>query len=228
MSSALDDDPQIIRYREIGIGTQDVGIGTRPALLVVDCQNAFTRGVLASERTDVALEAARAMLETAREVGVEIIHLHVVFDSTDEIGPVWRAKGSRLIECVRGNEGAAIDSRVAPAAGELVIEKSRASAFFGTGLHALLQEHGIDSLVVCGTSTSGCVRATVVDGAALDYLITVVADAVDDRDPNSHAATLVDLQAKYADVLSLDDAAQRLRTAVGASGTVRAVDDGAG
>lgn len=216
MSSVVDDDPQIIRYREIGIGTGEVGMGSNPALLLVDLQCAFTRGTLASERTGDALAAAAEMLRTARAIGVEVIHMHVVFDDVEEIGTVWRAKGSRLVACVRGADGAPIDDRVAPVEGERVIEKTRASAFFGTSLHEILRERGVDSLVVCGTSTSGCVRATVVDGAALDYRITVVAEAVDDRAEDSHNATLVDLHAKYADVVSLPEAQNRLRRAVAA------------
>lgn len=217
MRTSVDDDPQSIRYRDLGMGGK-VGVGLKPALLLVDFQCAFTRGVLASERTADALSAAAEMLTTARALDVDIVHSHVVFDEEQDIGTVWRAKGKHLVQCVRGHDGVAIDDRVTPADGELVLEKLRASAFFGTDLHGILQKRGIDTIVVCGTSTSGCVRATVVDGAALDYRITVVEEAVDDRAPDSHRAALVDLHAKYADVVSLPQAQALLRSMVEARG----------
>ncbi|MBS1880966.1 MAG: isochorismatase family protein [Actinobacteria bacterium] len=211
----LDDDPMIVRYRELGVGVEEVGMGRRPALLIVDFQRAFTEGPLASEHTGAALATTAELLGSARELGVPVIFVHVVYEDEEEIGRVWRAKGHRMVECLRGRAGAEIDPRVAPRAGELVLEKKRASAFYGTELDAILERHQIDSFIVCGTSTSGCVRATVVDGAARDYSITVVADATDDRDPTSREATLVDVQAKYGDVVSLADAIGRMQAAMG-------------
>lgn len=215
MSSPLSGDPQIQRYRELGVGVADVGIGRRPALLVVDFQCAFTQGALSSDRTAAALDAAAELLAESRRLGVEVIFLHVEYEDEDEIGRVWQAKGPHLVSCIRGGQGSVIDPRVGPIEGETVIPKTRASAFFGTGLDEILRSRNIDSLIVCGTSTSGCVRATVVDGAARDYPITVVAEAVDDRDPRSHRATLIDVQAKYGDVVTLAAAVQRLREVVG-------------
>ncbi|MEZ5076065.1 MAG: isochorismatase family protein [Solirubrobacterales bacterium] len=223
--SVLDDDPMIVRYRELGVGVEDVGMGKRPALLVVDFQRAFTEGLLASEHTDAALATTVELLGFAREIGLPVIFVHVVYESEEEIGAVWRAKGHRMVECVRGRDGAEIDPRVAPRPGELVLEKKRASAFYGTGLDEVLERLGIDSFVVCGTSTSGCVRATVVDGAARDYRITVVADATDDRDPKSREATLVDVQAKYGDVVSLADAIAKLRSALGQGGAANQANE---
>lgn len=209
----LDDDPMIVRYRELGVGVDNVGMGVAPALLVVDFQRAFTQGPLASEHTEAALATTAELLGCAREVGVPVVFVHVVYEDEDEIGAVWRAKGRRMVECVRGRAGAEFDPRVVPRADELVLEKKRASAFYGTCLDESLRGRGIDSLLICGTSTSGCVRATVVDGAARDYRITVVGDATDDRDPNSREATLIDVQAKYGDVVSLAEGIERLRLA---------------
>ena len=127
---------------------------------------------------------------------------------------MWSRKCPSMGDCVRGAGSTEIHPAVAPHSCDRVIDKKRASAFFGTPLHAELQAGGIDTLLVAGTSTSGCVRATVVDAAAYDYRVLVLKDCVDDRADASHRATLVDLQAKYADVVSLRDLEPQLRAAV--------------
>jgi nicotinamidase-related amidase len=106
-----------------------------------------------------------------------------------------------------------IDERVAPAPGEPVFEKCWASAFFKTGLDEYLRGRGVDSLVVTGLTTSGCVRATVVDGLQHDYPVVVVREAVGDRNEDAHEANLHDMHAKYADVLSLQEVIERLAPA---------------
>jgi nicotinamidase-related amidase len=104
-----------------------------------------------------------------------------------------------------------VDARLAPVDGEVVVEKQWASAFFGTDIDAQLRERGVDSLVVTGLTTSGCVRATAVDGLQYDYPVVVPREAVGDRNPEAHAANLFDLHAKYADVWSVADVLAFLR-----------------
>ena len=103
-----------------------------------------------------------------------------------------------------------VHAALAPKANEPVIEKHWASAFFGTDLQARLTAAGADSLVVCGLTTSGCVRATAVDGLQHDYRVVVPREAVGDRDAAAHEANLFDLDAKYADVVSMDELFQLL------------------
>ena len=103
--------------------------------------------------------------------------------------------------CLRGTEGCEIDPLVAPAEGDVVFEKQQPSAFFGTDLHERLGAHGVDTVVVCGTTTSGCVRATVVDGMSLGYRMVVPVEAVSDRARTPHRSALFDMGHKYADVL---------------------------
>ena len=103
--------------------------------------------------------------------------------------------------CLRGTDGCDIDPLVAPAAGDVVFEKQQPSAFFGTDLHDRLGALGVDTVVVCGTTTSGCVRATVVDGMSLGYRMIVPVEAVSDRARTPHRSALFDMGHKYADVL---------------------------
>ena len=103
-----------------------------------------------------------------------------------------------------GSHWVEVDPRLEPAAGERIVEKQWASGFFKTDLDESLRALGVDSLVVTGLTTSGCVRATAVDGLQYDYKVVVPAEAVGDRNPDAHRANLFDLNAKYADVLDLD------------------------
>ena len=102
-----------------------------------------------------------------------------------------------------GTHWVAVDPRLEPRDGEPVIEKQWASGFFKTSLDEYLRGQGVDSLVVTGLTTSGCVRATAVDGLQYDYKVVVPAEAVGDRNTEAHRANLFDLNAKYADVLNL-------------------------
>ena len=108
--------------------------------------------------------------------------------------------------CVAGSEGAQIHAAVAPAAGDIVLSKGKPSAFFGTPLLGLLVDRGVDTVIVCGGSTSNCVRATTVDAASHNLRAIVVADCVFDRFEVSHLTALFDLDRQYADVVALDAA----------------------
>jgi maleamate amidohydrolase len=103
-----------------------------------------------------------------------------------------------------------IDPALQPISGELIIEKQWASSFYGTELDAHLKALNVDTLIVTGLTTSGCVRATVVDGLQHDYVVIVAEEAVGDRNPEAHAANLFDMHAKYADVVKIDDVLHQL------------------
>jgi nicotinamidase-related amidase len=206
---------QAERYRAIGIGVDDVGMGEHPAVLVVDLQIAFTEGTLATEATPRILQNVHLLLEGARSAGIPIFYVHVVYDDPSEAGIVWSTKCPRMAACLRGDPLVRIHPAIEPKRGDRVIEKKRASAFFRTSLHDELQELGVDSLIICGTSTGGCVRASAVDAAQLDYRVTVVQDCVEDRDGASHRASLLDIRAKYGDVVPL----ARVRKQLASGGT---------
>jgi maleamate amidohydrolase len=204
------DSTQLAHYRALGIGVSEVGIGDHPAMLVVDFQRLFTEGVWATTRTRDVLHSTATLLYVARRAGVPVIYARVAYDRSEEVGVAWLAKSPRMAECLRGSPAWEFHPAIAPCPDDLIIEKKRASAFFGTNLHEELQSLGIDTVILAGTSTSGCVRATAVDAAQLDYRVTVVEDCVDDRSAASNSASLTDVQAKYGDVLLVSQVLQHL------------------
>lgn len=191
--------------REVNVGSGELASTQAPALIMVDCQRLFTLGALPGTRLEAAVLAAGDAARRAREAGMPVIWLRTVYQNLDELGPVWRVKAPALAQLLPGAEMTEFDERAGYRTGEAVITKKRASGFLGTDLHELLTESGIRTLAVAGFTTGGCVRATVVDGASLDYLPVVFADAVADRGQAVHDAALVDLDARYADVANSPD-----------------------
>ncbi|SCX44300.1 maleamate amidohydrolase [Klenkia marina] len=179
----------------VGIGRLDTT--ERPGLVLVDCQNLFTLDPAVDEAAKACGRAAAA----ARALGVPVVWLRVLFDDDAELGPVWTAKAPALKQLRPGAELSEFDPRVGYADGEHVVTKKRASGFVRTELDDLLHDLDVHTLAVAGFTTAGCVRATVVDAASLDYAPVVLADAVADRSPAIHDAALVDLDARYADVV---------------------------
>ena len=180
-------------------------LGDRPALLLVDMIEAFTDpdSPLGSE-ADSVVSACAALLDAFRSNSLPIFFTTVVYDRADQAA-VFRARLPALDMLARDSAAVAVDSRLAPVPGEAVIEKRYASAFFGTDLAACLRDAGADSLIVTGLTTSGCVRATVVDALQHDFVTWVPREAVGDRNAEAHAANLHDMHAKYAEVVGVDD-----------------------
>jgi nicotinamidase-related amidase len=179
------------------------GLGARPALLLVDLIESFTDPDCALGcAADGVVEANRHLLRAFRDKGLPVVFTTVVYHDERQ-ARVFRDRVPALEILKPGTRWVNIDGRVAPAPGEAVFEKNWASAFFRTGLDDYLRGRGVDSLVVSGLSTSGCVRATVVDGLQHDYRVVVAAEAVGDRNEDAHRANLFDMNAKYADVLDL-------------------------
>jgi nicotinamidase-related amidase len=181
------------------------GLGRRPALVLVDLIASFTDPdcPLGCEANAV-LRANRRLLEAFRAHGLPVAFTTVVYRD-DHQARVFRDRLPALDILRPGTPWVEVDRQVAPLAGEPVFEKQWASGFFHTGLDRWLREQGVDSLVVTGLTTSGCVRATAVDGLQHDYCVVVPREAVGDRNPDAHRANLFDLHAKYADVLDLQE-----------------------
>jgi len=179
------------------------GLGARPALLLVDLIESFTDPdcPLGCAADDV-LEANRQLLGAFRGKGLPVVFTTVVYHDERQ-ARVFRDRVPALEILKPGTRWVNIDERVAPEPGEAVFEKCWASAFFRTGLDDYLRGRGVDSLVVTGLTTSGCVRASAVDGLQHDYRVVIPAEAVGDRNEEAHRANLFDLNAKYADVLDL-------------------------
>jgi nicotinamidase-related amidase len=180
------------------------GLGRRPALVLVDIIKGFTDPdcPLGSEADEV-VEANRKLLAAFRANGLPVFFTTVVYHD-DHQARVFRDRVPALELLKPGAHWVEVDPRLEPAEGERIVEKQWASGFFKTDLDESLRALGVDSLVVTGLTTSGCVRATAVDGLQHDYRVVVPAEAVGDRNQDAHRANLFDLNAKYADVLDLE------------------------
>jgi len=188
------------------------GFGRRPALLVIDVNVGFTdpASPLVCELDGVVAAIGR-LLDEARRAQIPVVYTTVSYTEGDRIAAAaFIEKVPALLTLEAGSRWVEIDPRVAPLPHEPVLNKLFASAFFGTALSSLLAAAGCDSVIVTGASTSGCVRATAVDALQHGYRPLVPRDAVGDRNPAAHEANLYDIDAKYGDVVSLDEAVAHL------------------
>lgn len=199
--------------------------GRRPALLMVDLVMAyFTPGSDLYLADHSVLDAARSLLVAARAARVPVIHTQVRYARGGLDGGVFFRKVGALRHLVAGSALGDHAPLVAPGADELVVVKQYASAFFGTSLASTLTALGVDTLLVAGVSTSGCVRATAVDACQHGFVPIVVREAVADRDPVVHEANLSDLQAKYAEVVDAATAEEYLESLGSGGSAARGVD----
>jgi maleamate amidohydrolase len=176
--------------------------GRRPAVLAIDMMRAyFEQGSLMCLPSHDCLGSAARVLAAARDSGVPVIHTRVAYAPDGGDGGLFVRKVEALHQLFGGGPMSEHAPDVAPAPGELVVTKQYASAFFGTPLASTLVSHAIDTVVIVGVSTSGCVRATGVDALQHGFVPIVVRDAVGDRTPETNDASLFDLQAKYAEVV---------------------------
>jgi len=196
------------------------GFGKRPALLVVDVSYAFCGDkdepiVQSVERwrnscgSDAwkALPIIARVIAASRAKNVPVIYTTGGIRTNRDWGS-WGWKNARAVESTQqdGLDGYEIMPQIAPEPQDIVIRKLKPSAFFGTPLVSYLNQMQIDTLLIAGTTTSGCVRASVLDGFSLNYRMAVIEDCSFDRFQSSHAMNLFDIQAKYGDVVSSGDA----------------------
>jgi nicotinamidase-related amidase len=194
-------------YDARGFGGRQ-GAGRRPAVVVVDLIEGFTNpeSRLACDASD-AVAATRMLLDAAREADAPVLFTTVAYDDDDlERAAMFIAKAPALATLRPGSRWVEVDARLGRRADEPVLVKLFASAFFGTNLDDLLRHDGCDTVIVTGASTSGCVRATAVDALQNGYRVLVPREAVADRAVDAHNASLLDIDAKYGDVVSIDDA----------------------
>jgi nicotinamidase-related amidase len=183
--------------------------GRTPALLVIDFVEAYlSEGSPLYAGVESAREGAVRLLEACRAARLPIVHTQVEYDPGGRNGGIFFRKVPALRCFERGvhPEWCAFGRGLAPMAGETVITKQYASAFFGTPLASLLTSMQVDTVLMAGVSTSGCVRASAVDCCQHGFIPVVVRDAVGDRAAGPHDANLFDLQAKYAEVVAIDAA----------------------
>ncbi|MHC8502193.1 isochorismatase family protein [Pseudonocardia bannensis] len=192
-----------------------VGWGSRPALLVIDMVRAYTApgGPFELPEPGPALAACAELVDTARAGGHPVLWTVVRYASGLADGGLFVRKVPALAAFAEDADGGwgEIARPLKPQSGEPMVVKQYASAFFATSLASTLAAAGVDTVVACGVSTSGCVRASATDALQHGFRPQVVHQACADRTPELHAANLADLDAKYADVVDLDDALARLR-----------------
>jgi maleamate amidohydrolase len=209
-------------FAAAGYGTRQ-GFGKRPALLVIDVNYNFV-----GDRREPILESIKTwrnscgeegwdgvavikkLIDASRDRGIPVIYTTGVRRADNWDSGSWAWKNSRNPEDGKPKrhtnlDGQTIVAEIAPGPRDIVVLKQKPSGFFGTEMASYLVLLGCDSVIVTGTTTSGCVRATVLDAFSLNYRITVVEDACFDRSQASHAINLCDMNAKYADVIASDE-----------------------
>jgi nicotinamidase-related amidase len=186
--------------------------GRRPAVLAIDMMRAYfdEQSPFCLPSTS-CLDSASRVLAAARATGVLVVHTRVEYGPKGVDAGVFLRKVGGLAQLIGPGPMSELMPQVAPADGELVVVKQYASAFFGTSLASTLVSAGVDTVVVLGVSTSGCVRASAVDALQYGFVPLVVREAVADRDDGPHEANLYDLQAKYAEVLDAQTAVAYLK-----------------
>lgn len=211
-------------YSRAGFG-KDYGIGKKPALVIVDVQYGFTGDQAEPIEESLkkypsscgstswdAIPHIKSLLDASREARIPIIYT-IIEGSKSVSNEKVAVKGnifdhSKLLE---GEKGTLVVEEIHPIKGELVLSKKKPSAFFGTPLMSFLTQHHVDSVIITGCTTSGCVRASVIDAFSYNYQVIVPEECVFDRGITSHAMNLFDMQQKYADVVPVDDVIAKLK-----------------
>jgi nicotinamidase-related amidase len=210
-------------YAGAGLGTT-YRLGERPALLIIDVQYGFTgdgpeeiEESIKKYPTSCGMSSWEAMphikrvLEKAREKQLPIIY--TVIEGNKNMDNDRVAIKGRIFNhqnLLEGNKGTKVVDDIAPIEGEIVLSKKKPSAFYGTPLVSYLTAKGVDSVIVTGCTTSGCVRATVVDAFSHNYKVVVPEECVFDRGITTHAINLFDIQQKYGDVISTDQVIEQI------------------
>ncbi|MHC3003122.1 isochorismatase family protein [Gordonia metallireducens] len=211
-NTVTDSDGIAADYAKAGFGGA-LGWGSRPALLMIDMIEAYFRpGSPFCLPDPKVVDRCATLLEAARRAGILIVHTRVEYTPGLADGGVFVRKVPALgvLEAGHPDGLGEFVEPLRPQAGEVVVVKQYASAFFGTSVASTLVANGVDSVFVAGVSTSGCVRASATDAMQHGFIPKVVADACGDRNPAVHDANLFDLDAKYADVIDLDTACARM------------------
>ena len=196
-----------------GVFDGRIGFGRKPALLIVDFINAYITPGSPLYAPDVVTAVAETvdLLSLARRAAAPVIFTRVIYSRSGLDGGIFVQKVPLLRRMVEGEPLADIVPQLPPAPEDVIINKQYASAFFGTSLAAMLTSLGVDTLLLTGCSTSGCVRATAVDGMQHGFRVIVPRQCVGDRHPDPHNANLFDIDSKYGDVVDKGEALDYLK-----------------
>jgi nicotinamidase-related amidase len=201
-------------YATLGFGAR-TGFGRRPALLIIDCNHGCADPSVApmAIAMDAEIKNIRRLLDVARAKSLPVVHTTVVYTEEQFRDGGWFIKKIPTLEVLRpGSKEAQIVPELAPRSGELVLEKRFPSGFYGTNLHSYLTRCEVDTVIVTGNSTSGCVRATVIDAVSAGFRVVIPRQCVADRVALSHVVNLFDMDAKYGDVMDVDAVLSHLQS----------------
>jgi maleamate amidohydrolase len=202
-------------YRKQQFG-QKTGLGKAPALLIIDFVNGFhDPEILGGGNIAEAVTATVPLLEFFRAQERPVIFTRIVYAEDGSDASLWCEKVPRLRDLTENAPASQVVASLAPLPGELVVRKTQASAFFDTHLGACLVARGVDTLVVTGCTTSGCVRASVIDAMSLNYRTVVATDCVGDRALDPHHGNLFDMGQKYSDLMTASEIIAELSTRSG-------------
>ena len=196
-----------------GVWDSRLGFGEKSAIIVIDLLQGYTTegSALYAPGVVECVKEMPELLDAARAKGVPIIHTRVLYTAPNfEDGGVWIKKAPVLRDLVEGNPYAEFCDEVVPKPGEPIIVKQYASAFFGTSLVSTLNGLRVDTLIITGCTTSGCIRATAVDAVQHGYRPICVKECIGDRHDGPHEANLFDINAKYGDVISKEETLEYL------------------
>jgi maleamate amidohydrolase len=204
-------DAELFQQRGFGL---KIGFGERPALLVIDMLKAFTNPqMMLGANLDNEVEAIKPLIAVAHERDIPVIFSTVIYNDVDlKDAGIWALKMKGVATLRGDSDGVEIDPRLDFRKTDSLLVKKYASCFFGTDLVSRLLSRRVDTLIIVGCTTSGCVRATAVDAVQTGLRPMVVREAVGDRSAAAHEQSLFDLNAKYADVVGLDETLQYMKT----------------
>jgi N-formylmaleamate deformylase len=199
-------------YERAGFGAP-VRRGSRPAIVVVDLTRGFTEDAYPSgaDLTEVVAATAR-LIEAGRPAGIPVVFTAIAYTRAEAAGTsvTWLDKAQGMRALIEDTDAVAVDPRLPREPSDLLVVKKGASAYFGTSLASALVGLGCDTVLLCGATTSGCVRATAVDAVQSGFSVLVPRECVGDRAQGPHEASLFDIQAKYGDVVDLTEAVEYL------------------
>lgn len=189
-----------------------MGLGKKAGLVTVDFTVGFNDpNLFGGGNIDAAIKRTVGLLDFFRAHGLPVAHTRVVYADDGSDAGVFTLKAPRLKMLTETHPAGQIVPELTPLAGEYIVRKTQASAFFGTNFAGWLTMNGVDTLVITGATTSGCVRATVVDAVGYNVRPIVVTDCVGDRAIGPHDANLFDMGQKYADLMTRDEVIAALR-----------------
>lgn len=193
------------------------GWGRSPALLIVDFVNGFTDPAkFGGGNIGTAIENTAVLLDACRSYGLPVVFTRVVYADDGADNGVFCIKAPSLSGLTEDNPDSHVVEALKPRDGELIARKQQPSAFFGTNLHSWLTMRGVDTVIQTGCTTSGCVRASVIDALSYNYRNIIVSDCVGDRAIGPHEANLFDMGQKYGDLLTCQETLAALSQVMGA------------